>query len=107
MKVLLYAGRALVAALGAALSYIAVERALASAALAPWAEMAFPERFYSQSLIISIPAISIGIIGMAIWPRSWPLPSIALLWTVAATMLTDPQRFDFVFEALLQLSGGR
>ncbi len=106
MKIVLYIGRALVAALGALLTYAAVKGVLITYGAAPWTDMAPLAAFFSQSLLISIPAIPFSLMVMMIWPRAWPLPLAALLWTIAATMVSDPQKFDFVFNWFLRVGSG-
>lgn len=107
MKYVFYLFRGLIALLGALITYAAVKGVMTTYAAAPWDGMAPVAAFFSQSLIVSIPAIPFGLVVMMIWPRAWALPLMALLWTFAATMLSDPEKFDFIFDWVLRLGGGR
>lgn len=105
MTYVFYFLRGLVALLGAVLTYAAVKGVLTTYAAAPWQGMEPLAAFFSQSLIISIPAIPFGLVIMMVWPRAWALPLAALLWTIAATVLSDPEKFDFIFDWVLSLGG--
>lgn len=106
MMYVLYLVRGLIALLGAFVTYAAIKGVMITYAAVPWDGMAPLAAFFSQSLIVSIPAIPFGLVVMMIWPRAWAVPLMALLWTIAATMLSDPEKFDFIFDWVLRLGSG-
>lgn len=101
MKVVLLILRVLMGGVALVLTYAAVKGVLATVETSHWQDLEPWVALIWQSMIFSIPAMGIGLVIAAVWPRLWPLPLAALLWTIAATMLTEPARLDFFFNWVL------
>lgn len=104
MKLLGRISRVLIGALGLVLTYATVVEVVAVWQANPWAEYDPLQAFFRRSMVVSIPAIPIGLVLAALRPNLWPLPLAALIWTSSAAVLIEPQEFDFVLEWLLQFS---
>lgn len=103
MKVLAIIGRVALGLVGLVLSYGAIRGVAGVWQADPWAALGPFQTFFGRSLGVSIPAIPLGLVLTAIWPRLWPAPLAALFWTIAATALAEPSRFDFLIEWMLTI----
>lgn len=105
MKYVMWVLRGLVAIAAAAVTVGAILGVMITLEAAPWGGMSPGFALINQTMIVSVPLVPFGIVVTALWPRWWPVPVAALLWTIAATIITDPTKFDFVFTWLLGFSG--
>ncbi len=97
-------GRVLLGVAGLILFYVALIEVVGVWQTDLGADYGPLKTFFARSIVVSIPALPLGLVLTALRPWLWPVPVAALVWAVGATVLVDPQRFDFAIEWLLQFS---